>query len=68
VKPLFDFNDDELREMIRKKADVVVYSYNDMQGELDRRSARRVANAQIALIVVGSFIAIAAMVVTAVKP
>ena len=68
MKPLFDFNDDELREMIRKKADVVVYSYNDMQGELDRRSARRVANAQIALIVVGSFIAIAAMVVTAVKP
>lgn len=64
---IFDMDDEKLKAIIRGNAPVTAISQNDMLNELDRRAARRQARASFALSAVGLLIALAALVVTALK-
>jgi hypothetical protein len=68
AKPLPDFSDDELRDALRSSAEHVGYAYNDIMTELDRRAARRQANAQFLLSIVSIVIAVVALVVAVLRP
>jgi len=67
ARPLTDYTDDELRTLLRQHAEHVVYSYNGIVDEMDRRAANRQARASLVLSVVGLAIAVAAIIVAAVK-
>jgi hypothetical protein len=67
ARPLSDLSDVELRQALRDHAEHVVYSYNAVADEIDRRSRNRQARASFVLAAVGLVIAVAAIVVTALK-
>jgi hypothetical protein len=67
AKPLPDLTDDELRETLRNEASTVVYSYNSVLQEIDRRAAARQALAAFILSAAGLLIATVAVVITALK-
>jgi hypothetical protein len=67
ARPLTRLSDAELREALDQEAQHVVYSYNGVVAELDRRSRNRQALASLVLSVVGVVIAVIALVVTAIR-
>ena len=67
ARPIIDLTDHELRRALDAKAREVVYSYNGVVAEMDRRAARRQATASFVLSALGLVIAVAALVVTALK-
>jgi hypothetical protein len=66
-RPLTDLSDAELRQALHDQAAHVIYSYNAVVAEMDRRSRDRQARASFILAAVGLVIALAAIVVTALK-
>ena len=66
-RPIVDWSDDELRRQIRVMTPTTAISYADILRELDRRAAARQARASVALTVVSLAIALAALLVTALK-
>lgn len=67
-KPLIDWTDEELKVGIRTEAKRVgMLGYNDCLRELERRGTERQARWSRALSVAGRLIAVAAIVVTALK-
>jgi hypothetical protein len=68
LKPLFDLSERQIREIATANAEFVVYSYNDYMAELDRRAANRQARASVLLSVVSVSIAVAAVLVAALRP
>jgi len=62
-----DLTEGELRELLRSQAQTVVYSYNAVMDELDRRSARRQATAQLVISVVSIVIAVVALVASVLR-
>jgi hypothetical protein len=65
--PLIDWSDDELKTGIRNSAEHVTYYYVDFLRELERRGAERQARDSRILSLVSLAIAVAALVVTALK-
>ena len=64
---LFDIDEKKLKAIIRANAPALGMSQNDMLNELDRRASRRQAWASFVLSVVSTLIALAALLVTALK-
>lgn len=67
-RALIDLTDDELEETIRHEGENVVYSYNALVAELDRRAANRQARESRILSLVSLGIAVVALVVSALRP
>ncbi len=67
VDAIFDIDDAKLKAIIRGNAPIIAISQNDMFNELDRRASRRQARASFALSTVSTLIALAALIVTALK-
>jgi hypothetical protein len=64
---IFDIDDEKLKAIIRGNALHMPISQNDMLNELDRRASRRQARASFVLSFVSTLIALAALIVTALK-
>jgi hypothetical protein len=62
-----DWTDAQVLEALRNNANHVVYAYNDLIAELDRRAARKQARESRILSVVSVLIAVAAIIVAALK-
>ena len=67
ARPLSDLSGAELRQALREHAEHVVYSYDAVVAEIDRRSRDRQARASFVLAAVGLLVAVVALVVTALK-
>jgi hypothetical protein len=67
AEALFDMDDEKLKTIIRGNAPHIAISQNDMFNELDRRASRRQARASFVLSVASTLIALAALIVTALK-
>lgn len=65
--PFIDWSDDELRASIRAKGERIDPAYNDLLRELERRAAERQARWSRVLSVVSVLIAVAAIVVSALR-
>lgn len=61
---LIDLTEDELRDALRRHSGSVVFSYEDLVRELDRRANRKLAAAQLYLSVVSIAIAVGALLVS----
>jgi hypothetical protein len=64
---IFDMDDEKLKVIFRANAPHFAILQNDILNELDRRASRRQTFASAVLSVVGLVIALAALVVTALK-
>lgn len=67
-KPVIDHTERELKAFIRSEAHVRPFGTLEAMAELDRRAARRQANASFFLSAVGLLIAVLAIVVSGLKP
>lgn len=66
-KPLTDLSDAELVTMLRRESEHVMYSYNAIIAELDRRAANRQARESRILSIVSVVIAVVALVLSALR-
>ena len=64
---MFDMDEKQLKAIYQANAPSIAISQNDILGELDRRASRWQARASFVLSLVGLGIAIAALIVTALK-
>jgi hypothetical protein len=65
-KPLIDYSDDELRDKLRGM-EHISFAYNDVVAEMDRRASNRQSRASLILSVVSVVIAVAAIIVSALR-
>jgi hypothetical protein len=66
-KALPDYTETEIGDMLRQSSEHVVYYYADLIAELDRRAANRQARQSRILSFVSLAIAVAAIIVSALK-
>lgn len=66
TKPLARYTDDELEEALTTYSDHVVWSYNGVLHEIERRAARRDRRIAIATSIASVLVAAAALIVSAI--
>lgn len=64
-KPLIEYSDAELRIGIRQSSEHVIYHYNDLVAELDRRTLRRQGTIGIWTAIVSAAVATIAVAIAA---